>query len=227
MLQPRSVPVVTRGSFPYNESMIRSIRLSPALGKSLDDLQPALELFRALGFAPGNEWHEGGSHGIEMLAPSGGIEFIAAPGAPPVDATVEVSDADAAYEIVKKIVPTPSPQSGDKDGAPIVKIRREIHDTPYGARLFDVEVSGLRIWLPDVCEEARRNGLEGKLDGAGQALRSGREPLQLLHHRAAAGGRGAGTPTMWDKRIRYSDRSCARRLRDPFRRAAARRDQAV
>ncbi len=87
--------------------MIRSIVFPRVLGKSLDDLQPALELFRALGFAPGNEWHEGGSHGVEMLAPSGGIEFIAAPDAPPVDATVEVADADAAYEIVKKLSPHP------------------------------------------------------------------------------------------------------------------------
>ena len=78
--------------------MIRSIVFPRVLGKSLDDLQPALDLFRALGFAPGNEWHEGGNHGIEMLAPSGGVEFIAARDAPSVDAMVEVSDADAAYE---------------------------------------------------------------------------------------------------------------------------------
>ena len=75
-------------------------------------------MFRALGFAPGNEWHEGGNHGIEMLAPSGGIEFIAAADAPAVDAMIEVSDADQAYEIVKKMTPTLSPKSGDKDGAP-------------------------------------------------------------------------------------------------------------
>src|SRR5580704_11466927 len=88
--------VNTSTSFPYNESMIRSIVFSRVLGKSLDDLQPALELFRALGFRPGNEWHESGSHGVEMLAPTGGVELIAAPDAPPVDATVEVADADAA-----------------------------------------------------------------------------------------------------------------------------------
>ena len=75
--------------------MIRSIVFPRVLGRSLDDLQAALELFRALGFAPGNEWHEGGNHGVEMLAPSGGIEFIAAPDVPSVDAMVEVSDADA------------------------------------------------------------------------------------------------------------------------------------
>ena len=96
--------------------MIRSIIFPRTLGKSLDDLQPALELFRVLGFAPGNEWHEGGSHGVEMLAPSGGIEFIAAPDAPSVDAMVEVSDADAAWEIVRKLSPILSASAADKGG---------------------------------------------------------------------------------------------------------------
>ncbi len=151
--------------------MIRSIVFPRVLGKSLDDLQPALELFRALGFAPGNEWHEGGSHGVEMLAPSGGIEFIAAPDSPGVDATVEVSDADAAYEIVKKLAPTLSPQAGDQDGAPSVKIQREIGDTPYGARLFEVEVGGLRIgFLTYARKPGDSHGLEGRLDGSGKSF---------------------------------------------------------
>ena len=138
----------------YNENMIRSIVFPRALGKSLPDLQSALELFRALGFAPGNEWHEGGSHGIEMLAPSGGIEFIAAADAPSVDATVEVSDADAAWAIVKK--------SG-------VNIQREIGDTPYGARLFEVELGGLRIgFLTYAKKPGDSNGLEGRLDASGK-----------------------------------------------------------
>ncbi len=147
---------MTQGRFPYNEFMIRSIAFPRVLGKSLEELRPALDLFRALGFAPGNEWHEGGSHGIEMLAPSGGIEFIAAPDAPPVDATVEVSDADAAYELVNRLVPT-------------VKIQREIHDTPYGARLFDVEVSGLRIgFLTYAKKPGEARGMEGQLNGRGK-----------------------------------------------------------
>src|ERR1700722_10924803 len=98
--------------------MIRSIVFPRVLGKSLEDLQPALELFRALGFAPGNEWHEGGRHGLEMLAPSGGVELVAAPDLPGVDVTVEVSDADAAYEIVKKLALTLPSKVGDQDGAP-------------------------------------------------------------------------------------------------------------
>src|SRR5664279_1202529 len=148
--------------------MIRSIVFPRVVGKSLEDLQPALELFRALGFAPGNEWHEGGSHGLEMLAPSGGVELIAASDAPGVDATVEVSDADAAYDIVKKLKPTLSPKTGDKDGAPI-KIQREIGDTPYGARLFEVEVSGLRIgFLTYAKKPGDSRGIEGSLDARGK-----------------------------------------------------------
>src|SRR5271157_4114269 len=130
--------------------MIRSIVFPRVLGRSLDDLQPALELFRELGFAPGNEWHEGGSHGVEMLAPSGGIEFIAAPDAPSVDAMVEVADADAAWEIAKRLG---------------VNIRKEIADTPYGARLFEVEVSGLRIGFLTYAKKAgETRGLEAPLD---------------------------------------------------------------
>lgn len=139
----------------YNKPlMIRSIVFPRVLGKSLGDLQPALDLLRALGFAPGNEWHEGGNHGVEMLAPGGGVEFIAAPDAPSVDAMVEVSDADAAWEIAKKQK---------------VKIQREIGDTPYGARLFEVEVSGLRIgFLTYAKKPGDAGGMEGQLDGRGK-----------------------------------------------------------
>ena len=145
--------------------MIRSIVFPCVLGKSLPDLQPALDLFRALGFAVGNEWHEGGSHGIEMLAPSGGVEFIAANDAPSVDATVEVSDADAAWA-----APC-SPKAGDQDGAPGIKIQREIGDTPYGARLFEVEVAGLRVRLLTYAKKPGEDrGTEGRLDAAGKTF---------------------------------------------------------
>jgi 6,7-dimethyl-8-ribityllumazine synthase len=134
--------------------MIRSIVFPRVAGKSLEELQPALELFRALGFAPGNEWHEGGNYGIEMLAPSGGIEFLAAADAPSVDAMVEVSDADGAWQIAKKLG---------------VTIRREIADTPYGARLFEVEVGGLRIGFLTYAKKAgEHRGLEASLNAAGK-----------------------------------------------------------
>jgi len=148
--------------------MVRSIIFPRVLGRSLDELQPALELFRALGFAPGNEWHEGGNHGIEMLAPSGGVELIAAPDAPSVDAMVEVSDADAAYEIVKKLSPILLAKSGDGHGAPGLKITKEIADTAYGARLFEVEVSGLRLGFLTYAKKPDSRGVEGGLDGKGK-----------------------------------------------------------
>ncbi len=133
--------------------MIRSIVFPHVAGKSLQELQPALELFRALGFAPGNEWHEGGNHGIEMVAPSGGIEFLAAADEPSVDAMVEVSDADGAWQIAKKLG---------------VTVRREIGDTPYGARLFEVEVAGLRIGFLAYAKKAGEHGLEASLNAAGK-----------------------------------------------------------
>jgi len=134
--------------------MIRSIVFPRVAGTSLDDLKPALQLFRALGFAPGNEWHEGGSHGIEMLAPAGGIEFIAAPDAAAVDAMVEVSDADAAWQMARKLG---------------VTVRKEIGDTPYGARLFEVEVAGLRVgFLTYAKKPGQTRAGEGKLDASGK-----------------------------------------------------------
>ncbi|MFZ0708010.1 MAG: 6,7-dimethyl-8-ribityllumazine synthase [Candidatus Korobacteraceae bacterium] len=148
--------------------MIRSIVFPRVLGKSLDDLQPALTLLQALGFAGGNEWHEGGSHGIEMLAPRGGFELIAAPDAPGVEAMVEVSDADLAYQIVKKIVPTLSPKAGDTGGASGVSIRKEIGDTPYGARLFEIEISGMRLGFITYAKKADAAGIEGALDATGK-----------------------------------------------------------
>ena len=152
--------------------MVRSIVFPRVLGKSLDDLQPALALLQALGFAAGNEWHEGGSHGLEMLAPRGGLELIAAPDTPSVDAMVEVADADLAYQMVRQLLPTVSQTMG-KDGAPTtsgVAIRKEIGDTPYGARLFEVEVSGLRLGFITYAKRADAAGIEGALDAKGKRL---------------------------------------------------------
>ncbi len=156
--------------------MIRSIVFPRVLGRSLEDLQPALELFRALGFARGNEWHEGGNHGLEMLAPSGGVEFIAAPDVPGIDAMVEISDADSAYEVVKKMGtnpsgPTLSAREAEEGGAPVrgIRITREIGDTSYGARLFELQVGGLRLgFLTYAKKPEDSRGVEGKLDGTGK-----------------------------------------------------------
>jgi 6,7-dimethyl-8-ribityllumazine synthase len=134
--------------------MIRSIVFPRVVGKSLNELGPALKLFRALGFAPGNEWHEGGDHGVEMLAPNGGIEFLATADAPSVDAMVEVSDAEGAWQIAKNMSS--------------VRVRREIGDTPYGARLFEVEVSGLRVGFLTYAKKPTPGGVEASLNAAGK-----------------------------------------------------------
>ncbi len=84
---------------------------------------------------------------------------------------VEVSDADAAWQIVKKLSPTLLPRTGDKGGAPAqgITIRKEIADTPYGARLFEVEVGGLRVgFLTYAKKVGETRGLEASLDAAGK-----------------------------------------------------------
>ena len=111
-------------------SMIRNLIVPRVLGKTQEDLQPAIELFRALGAASGHECDDGGAHGYQLEAPCGTVEFIAAASAPLSDLAVEVSDADAAWEIVRK-----------RD----VKVLREIADAPDGSRFFAVEVSGMKV----------------------------------------------------------------------------------
>ena len=132
--------------------MIRNLIVPRVLGKTQEDLQPALDLLRALGATPGHEWHEGGAHGFQLEAPSGAVELIAAADAPASDMTIEVADADAAWEIVK--------QRG-------VKVLREIGDTAYGARIFSVEVSGLRLALITYAHPSDQ-GIEGSLQAEGK-----------------------------------------------------------
>ncbi len=93
-----------------------------------------------------------GPTAFQIEAPSGAVELIAAETAPETDVTIEVSDADAAWEIVQK--------RG-------VKILREIGDTAYGARIFAVEVNGLRMAF---ITYARTNDedVEGSLQAQGK-----------------------------------------------------------
>src|SRR5664279_3810913 len=57
-------------------SMIRNLIVPRVLGNTQEELQPALELLRAMGATPGHEWHEGGAHGFQLEAPSGAVELI-------------------------------------------------------------------------------------------------------------------------------------------------------
>ena len=50
--------------------MIRNLIVPRVLGKTQEDLQPAMELFRALGATPGHECDDGSAHGYQLEAPA-------------------------------------------------------------------------------------------------------------------------------------------------------------
>jgi 6,7-dimethyl-8-ribityllumazine synthase len=135
--------------------MIRNLIVPRVLGKTQEDLQPAIELFRALGAMPGHECDDGSTQGYQLEAPRGTIEFLASASAPLSDLAVEVSDADAAWEIVRK--------RG-------VKVLREIADAPDGSRLFAVEVSGMKVTFLTYANPNRNKqaGAEGSLNAEGR-----------------------------------------------------------
>jgi 6,7-dimethyl-8-ribityllumazine synthase len=110
--------------------MIRNLIVPRVLGKTQEDLQPAMELFRALGAVPVGECHEGGAHGYQLEVPRATVEFLATATAPLSDLAAEVSDADAAREVVRQ-----------RD----VKVVREITDAADGSRFFTVEISGMKV----------------------------------------------------------------------------------
>ena len=122
------------------------------LGKTQEDLQSAIELFRALGATPVHECDDGSAHGYQLEAPRGTVEFLTTASAPLSDLAVEVSDADAAWEIVR--------QRG-------LKVLREIADTPDGARFFAVEVSGMKVTL--LTHANKGAGIEGSLQAQASA----------------------------------------------------------
>ena len=128
--------------------MIRNFIVPHVLGKTREDLQPAIELFRALGAAvPGRECDDGSTQGYQLEAPRGTIEFLASASAPLTELAVEVSDADAAWEIARK-----------RD----VKVLREIADAPDGSRFFAVEVSGMKVTILTYANT--KTGIEGSLN---------------------------------------------------------------
>ncbi len=136
--------------------MIRNLIVPRVLGKTREDLQPAIELFRALGAVPVHECDDGSAHGYQLEAPRGTIEFIAAASAPLSDLAVEVSDADAAWEIVRKRE---------------LKVLREIADAPDSSRFFAVEVSGLKVTFLTIREAEQITRRRRLAEGGGQAFR--------------------------------------------------------
>ena len=131
--------------------MIRNFIVPRVLGKTQEELKPALELFRALGATPVHECNDGSAQGYQLEAPRGTIEFLASASVPLSDLAVEVSDADAAWEIARK------------HG---VKVLREIADAPNGSRFFAIEVSGMKVTFVTYANQDA--GIEGSLLGEGK-----------------------------------------------------------
>ena len=133
--------------------MIRNIIVPRVLGKTQEELQPALELFRALGATPGRDCEGSGAHGYQLQAPGGTLEFIASASAPLSDLAVEVSDADAAWEIVRK-----------RD----LKVLREIADAKDGSRFFAIEIGGMKVTFLTYGGKSAADGIEGSLQAEGK-----------------------------------------------------------
>jgi 6,7-dimethyl-8-ribityllumazine synthase len=133
--------------------MIRNLIVPRVLGKTQEDLQPAIELFRALGAESVRECDDtlaaAGRYRFEV--PRGTLEFWASPMFPLSDLVVEVSDADGAWEVVRKHV---------------VKVLREIADAPDGSRFFAVEVSGMKVTFVTYAD--KETGVEGSLNAEGR-----------------------------------------------------------
>jgi len=144
--------------------MIRTLIVPRVLGKTQEELQPALELFRALGAVLVDERHSNDAHGYQLEVPGGTLELVAtsvspisesAASIPPIsDLGVDVSDVDGAWEIVRK-----------RD----VKVLREIADAADGSRFFTVEISGMRVtFLTYASKKDAADGLEGNLQAQGK-----------------------------------------------------------
>src|SRR3974390_2678597 len=133
--------------------MIRNLIVPRVLGKTQEELRPALELFRALGAELVHECDDTVAHGYQFEVPCGTLELLASPTAPLSDLAVEVSDTDAVWEIVR--------QHG-------VKVLREIAEAPGGSRFFAVEVSGMKITFLTFRDKIAPENVEGTLQAEGK-----------------------------------------------------------
>src|SRR5271166_5228627 len=141
--------------------MIRTLIVPRVLGKTQEELQPALELFRALGAVLVDECHGNDAHGYHLEVPGGTLELVAtsvspisesSASIPPIsDLGVEVSDVDGAWDIVRKRE---------------VKVLRKIADAADGSRFFAVEISGMRVTF--LTHADKETGIEGSLQGEGK-----------------------------------------------------------
>jgi 6,7-dimethyl-8-ribityllumazine synthase len=133
--------------------MIRNLIVPRVLGKTEEELKPALELFRALGAELVHECDDTHAYGYQLEVPCGTLELLASTTAPLSDLAVEVSDADAAWDIVRK-----------HD----VKVLREIAEVPGGSRFFAVEISGMRVTFLTFRNKTAAAEVEGTLQAEGK-----------------------------------------------------------
>lgn len=134
--------------------MIRNLIVPRVLGKTQEELQPALELLRALGAMPGRDCEGSGASGFQLEFPQGTLELLASSTTPSSDLAVEVSDADAAWDVVRK-----------HDA----KVVREMAESPEGDRFFTIEISGLKItFLKYGKSDDSSGGMEGSLAAQGK-----------------------------------------------------------
>ncbi len=133
--------------------MIRSIH-HLITARREQDYEALHEFFTALGLAPGESWKGKHSRGTKFHAPEAGVEIGFGQGFPEAELVIEVSDADAIYELAQR----------NK-----MKIAAEIAATSWGSRMFTVQApAGVRVAIFAYSPPPKwRNELHAELRGSG------------------------------------------------------------
>jgi 6,7-dimethyl-8-ribityllumazine synthase len=120
------------------------------------DYAALVEFFEALGLVSGESWKGRRSKGVKLKARDAGVEIGMGEGFPDADLVAECESADAMYEILRR--------RG-------LKIKDDIADYDWGARMFTVEVPGSagKLAVFSYNDKWRENAEgEGKLDAGGK-----------------------------------------------------------
>lgn len=134
--------------------MIRSIHhLITARGEQ--EYKALREFFSALGLALGESWEGKRSRGAKFHAVEAGVEIGYGQGFPEAELVIEVSDADALYELARHKQ---------------MKVLAEIEDTDWDARMFTLQgPAGIRVAIFSYLHPPEeRNELQNELRGAGR-----------------------------------------------------------
>ena len=136
--------------------MIKSIH-KLLVPKREADFHALVDFFDALGLARGESWKGKRSQGIKLDAPEAGVEIGMGEGFPGADLVVECDSADVLYDAVKR--------RG-------FKIKEEIADHHWGARMFTLELPAgagrLAIFSYNKDWRPQPQVGEGKLDASGK-----------------------------------------------------------